>query len=594
MGNNQAIFLPRTFLLILTSFLVVLSTQSTVVHADEDPGNNERTTTITMSVIQYHWQLRLWSDDIVVCAFYVEHEGIPTDDEILGNCTYQQFSTWKNTLACDTSINPNTTNCPGVYLHNQNSAPITRIVEVKLSPPTVWLSLTGCDAVAAQDYCQGSPILILSGEEPLPNESIVRIYGKIGGATFGCDSNKCLVELDETGSNGTAITFQALSSFGDKSPEFTGFVRVIPVDGLPGNYYVDIISDQWLGKTPPSCSEIWQVFPEFTDLPEWLQTPEDSSSMNSSENLYYLAAALINNGVVDASICQDGGLENSYTANECGVTMAGPEIQYWQNQFDQEIITVAMMDGVPANLMKNIFIRESQLWPGIYDKIEEVGFGHLTENGADTTLLWNLEFYEDFCPLVLDKTLCNVGFTQLTTENQAILKGALLQRTNAACPACTNGIDLTKANFSIHVFAETLKANCSQVNQIIVNNTGKPAREVSSYSDLWRFTLLNYNAGAGCLSKAVYQAHSTGNPVDWEHVAVSLQDTCAEAVPYVVDVTGGDTEKISEFSTPIPSMTPTVSVTNTPTVTVTATATTTSEPTATPTYTPTPSVTPTE
>ena len=592
MGNKQSNNLPKVRLLILINLLIVFSAQSIDVHADDGPGNKERTTTITTSVTQYNWQLRLWSDDTVVCAFYIEHEDDPTDYEIQSNCTYQQFSTWKNTPACDTSGNPNTANCPGVYLFNLNSVPITRIVEVKLSPPTIWLSMTGCIAAASQDYCQGKPILVLSGEEPLPNESIVRISGKIGGESFSCDSNKCLVELGETGSNGTAITFQALSSFGDKSPEFAGFVRVVPVEGLPGNFYVDIISDQWLGKSPPSCSEIWQVFPESTELPGWLQTPQDPSEMNSSETLYYLAAALINNGVVDVSSCQDRGLENTYVANECGVTMAEPEIQYWQNQFDQEIFTVALMDGVPANLMKNIFIRESQLWPGIYDKIEEVGFGHLTENGADTALLWNVGFYNDFCPLVLDQAVCNIGFAQLSGESQNILKGALLQRTNAACPECVNGIDLTKANFSIHVFAETLKANCSQVGQIILNNTGKSPREVSSYSDLWRFTLLNYNAGAGCLSKAVYQSHSVGDPIDWEHVAASLQDICAEAVPYVVEVSEGNTEKIMDFSTPIPTMTPTVSVTSTPTVT--ATVTSTSEPTATLTSTPTPSVTPTE
>ena len=520
-----------------------------------------------MTLTQYYWQLRLWSDNSISCEFFVEHEGTPTDSEIVANCTYQEFSTWKNTPACDSSID--TTYCSGVYLYNVNSEPTIKTVEVKLSPPKVWLSLTGCAPVDTKDYCQGKPLLVLTGEEPLPNESITSIYGNIGGQDFSCSSSQCLIELEGTPSNGAMIKFTAQSSFGDKSQDFTGLVRMIPVEGTTDQYYVDIISDQWLGKSPPSCSEIWQVFPESTELPEWLQTPQSSSEMSSSQTLYYLAAALINNGVVDASNCQNGGLENSYAASECGVVMAGAEIQYWQNQFDQEIVTVAKMDGVPANLMKNIFIRESQLWPGIYEKIEEVGFGHLTENGADTALLWNKEFYDDFCPLVLDQSACNLGFPQLSEENQKILKGALLRRSNATCSECVNGIDLTKANFSIHVFAETIKANCSQVNQIIQNNTGKSTREVSSYSDLWRFTLVNYNAGAGCLSKAIYQAHSVGDPIDWEHVAASLQDSCAAAVPYVVDVTGGDTESISEFSTPIPTMTPTPDVTQTVTSTLT-------------------------
>jgi hypothetical protein len=549
------------------SLCVALSLLLLLRSADADDGSNppDRSMIIMITEVEYQWQLRLFSDNSVTCSLSIEHEGRPTDAEIQSKCTYQQYAAWKDFPACDIKNGQSAKKCNGVYLYNPSSSPVYRTVYVKLSPPTVWLSLRGCSYSGIDRYCQGKPVLVFSGEESLPNEKIIKITGKIGDQSFACNGARCAIGLDVTKAEGEKITFQAESSFGDKSIVFSAFAKVIPVEGVEKAYTVDIVSNQWLGRNPPSCSDIWQVFPESNDLPTWLKTPDNPIELKSSKTLYSLAAALIKNGLVDASACENGGLDDSSMATECGVRAARPVIQYWQNQFDQEIITVAKMDGVPANLMKNVFMRESQLWPGVYESVEEVGLGHLTANGADTTLLWNPEFYHSFCPLVLDQSYCEIGFAHLGSEQQNILKGALLNRTNATCPECEKGIDLTKADFSIHFFAETIKANCSQVSQEIWNTTNKSARDVSSYEDLWRFTLLNYNAGSGCLSYALYRTNAAKDPIDWEHVAANLTTVCQPAVKYVVDVTGGDTKMITVFSTPIPTVTPTVLKTKTPT-----------------------------
>jgi hypothetical protein len=88
--------------------------------------------------------------------------------------------------------------------------------------------------------------------------------------------------------------------------------------------------------------------------------------------------------VVDASTCEHNGLANNVTANECGLQAAEPKIEYWQNQFDQEILAVSHEDDIPAHLLKNVFLKESQFWPGEYTSANEVGLGQFTENGADT------------------------------------------------------------------------------------------------------------------------------------------------------------------------------------------------------------------
>ena len=39
-------------------------------------------------------------------------------------------------------------------------------------------------------------------------------------------------------------------------------------------WYVDVISSQWKGATPPSCSDTWSSLPEIGGLPDWLTSPE--------------------------------------------------------------------------------------------------------------------------------------------------------------------------------------------------------------------------------------------------------------------------------------------------------------------------------
>ena len=332
------------------------------------------------------------------------------------------------------------------------------------------------------------------------------------------------------------LTFWGNSSFGDSTEKFSALVRVLPAADPSEGVSIDVISDQWLGTNPPGCSNIWQVFPKSAALPSWLQTPSSAEDLHTDDSLYYLAASLIKNGAVDASACENSGLASDLTANVCGVEAASSRINYWQTQLDQEILKVAKSDDVPARLLKNMFLKESQLWPGIYDDSKEVGLGQLTENGADTALLWNPDFFASFCPMVFYSEVCDAGFASLGEERQEILRSALLQKTNASCPTCPDGIDLAKTGYTMHVFAETIKANCSQTNQLIENVTQRPASEVSSYSDLWRFTLANYNAGPGCLGDAFQRAWESEKKLDWENVSQNLDASCQGAVNYVADI----------------------------------------------------------
>ncbi|MEM5775690.1 MAG: hypothetical protein AAGU05_11885, partial [Anaerolineaceae bacterium] len=132
---------------------------------------------------------------------------------------------------------------------------------------------------------------------------------------------------------------------------------------------------------------------------------------------------------------------------------------------------------------------------------------------------------------------------------------------NASCENCPMGIDLSQAAFSVRVFAEGLSANCVQVGRTISNITEYLPGDVASYQDLWRFTLVNYNAGNGCLMRAINAAWRAGQPLTWDIVSAYFEPVCESAIDYVADVSGMQQIAPTPTSwvfqgTPLPQVTP--------------------------------------
>jgi hypothetical protein len=360
----------------------------------------------------------------------------------------------------------------------------------------------------------------------------------IDGEPFSCGA-PCRIRLAPTDESGVTVEFWAFSSYGDSSESYTAQVRVAEsTEGDPDRtyWYVDVLSSQWTGTPVASCADSWESFPPVGGPPTWLTTPKRAEDLTTEVPYNYLAANLIQTGVVDASDCENGGmLPDSYGANTCGLRAAHPAVLEWQNRFDSLILEVARETGVPAQMLKNLFARESQFWPALFVD-SDIGLGQLTENGADTTLLWNPSFFFQFCPLVLPSDRCNQGYLHLDEDEQTILRLGLVNIVNATCADCPLGIDLTRADFSVSVFGHTLLANCEQAGRIVRNVSRKAPGEAASYEDLWKFTLVNYHAGPGCLGDAVQITAELGQAIEWENVASNLLGVCTSAIEYVDDI----------------------------------------------------------
>lgn len=124
----------------------------------------------------------------------------------------------------------------------------------------------------------------------------------------------------------------------------------------------------------------------------------------------------------------------------------------------------------------------------------------------------------------------------LEEEERVELRRALVGSVNATCEDCPLGFDLTRADFSVNVFAHTMIANCKMAGQVIQNYTGKTAGDVASYEDLWKFTLVNYNAGGSCLAEGITHALGEDLELNWDNVSPFFVGACSGSIEYVNDI----------------------------------------------------------
>lgn len=524
-----------SLLLVVAGGAFVSFSRGSAAPAQEPPGP-DRFSVVTVEYTKYYWWMIEWGDQDPVCEVEVDHEGMPTPGDVYVDCGEEIYDEWVEQGPC-TEINLKL--CDGFFVMLVGSKPAQKNVSTKLPTPTVRVTLENCNPVytSSTSICEYEPILVLTGIEPLPEYTITGIEGLYETQPFSCGP-ECRLKLPVTGEDIFTLQFWAYSSYGDSSEIFNAQIRVaITSEGDPDRsyWYVDVLSRQWAGVPIASCVANWGTLPPIGGPPKWLSTPTQSETLGSEIPYNYLAANLIKSGAVDASMCTDFGLLPDGAANNCGMDAARPAVNEWQNQFDGIILNVAKDTGVPAHLLKNLFAIESQFWPGIGAK-DDVGLGQLTGHGADTTFLWNPPFFYQFCPLVMDSKECSKGYLKFDESQQKYVRQALVQAVNAVCENCPLGIDLERANFSIGVFAHTLLANCGQAGQLVENITSDRAGNAATYEDLWKFTLVNYNAGAGCLGDALVATDDEERDLNWENVASNLSPICSGAVNYVDEI----------------------------------------------------------
>lgn len=346
-----------------------------------------------------------------------------------------------------------------------------------------------------------------------------------------------------TENNQRPVPSQTLPSFSARTnPIDSSPARVIQnsrtVSPGPGEVRYQIVSQadsqSQAAQKEPSCGQIWGAPPISTIIPDWLDTPTSADQLSTDEAYLYLAGKLLQNGLATAPKCSYNGLLPSGLASQCGMESIRPQVKDWQNQFDQRILQAAGKYSIPARLLKNIFAQESQFWLGESSDQVHFGVGHITEGGLDPLFLAYPDYYKQICQNVLSGETCQKSYADLSSQSRGMIRGYFLQTViDVSCKDCPKKFDEQKASQTIDLFARLLVANCQQVNRVIVDITEKQPGLLSSYDDLWRYTMINYNAGSGCVSGAIEPTFNAGEQLDWLHVSARLQSHCKNAREYV-------------------------------------------------------------
>ena len=464
------------------------------------PRWREETVTETL----YTWWLVPWSSpQQVACVLKINHPESPTLDDIYRFCGWDLYHAWRTTPPCQAAITGgDLTTCRGYYLHFVEQKKVRHTV-IRVYPPLqIHLSLSNCVPDLPRFRCPETVVLQISANEPLPDAHItgIQVYGP-GLQSGRCSGNTCEVSLPAREQPFVYhLRITALSSAQHSNRTLTATVRLTPQEA--GGTVVDVLSDAWEDEGADMCAQAWDAMPPVEGLPQWGHTPQDASALATDVPYAYLAGRLIANGVVDASDCLGGGLQANGIATTCGLERARAAVTMWQNQFDPEIWETARKIGVPAVLFKRLLARESQFWPGQYPESYEVGFGQLSPQGMDTLLLWDSALFVRMCNTMLGVWKCTHGYDALTPQQRNFLYGSLWVQADLTCRDCPSHIDMTRVPVSIELFARLLRANCRQMGQTVRNITRRSPGSVTTYEDLWHFTVASYNC-PDCIYEAL-------------------------------------------------------------------------------------------
>jgi hypothetical protein len=413
---------------------------------------------------------------------------------------------------------PTTTLIPGA------ASVLTRTPSIELTPtPAILTQSINISKPKLEAFIRvpngivPQPYIILSAYQSFSSTNgQVSIIGNVADKTFYCPNSPCALGLPET----AQVNFYAQNQNGDKSDEIQASILVKKVGE---GYSVTIITLGKFAIFSDSCANIWQN--QEPVAPTWARFVQDPGELNTEKTLYYLTERLLTTGAVNAADCPGGGWDSNNSPNACGVEKAREQMVNWQNQFDLNIWLISRDEHIPPIILKTLLEVESQFWP-ITQRLflDELGLGQINQLGIDVLLRTNPGLYQQVCTSSLYE--CNKPYESLPGIDQALIRGTLAQSLDAACPTCLYGVNLTKASQSVSLIAKVLYANCVQTKSIL-----RYYDSTANYEDSWKFTMVSYHSGFGCLINALDKTVENSEQVNWKNVSKNL--ICDGATSYI-------------------------------------------------------------
>ena len=79
----------------------------------------DREKTIVVSETEYEWWMIRWETNNILCRIKVNHEGLPTSEDVYNSCGNFLYRIWLNTPPCPPAAKGavDTSTCEGAYLY---------------------------------------------------------------------------------------------------------------------------------------------------------------------------------------------------------------------------------------------------------------------------------------------------------------------------------------------------------------------------------------------------------------------------------------------------------------------------------------------
>ena len=483
-----------------------------------EPEPVSRLVDAEVTVMTNHWQLANWSDGNQVCEMFLEHDQWPAPAEVWTACGYEVMEEWISTPTCSIASGGGSSgSCKGLLLHYMGQTPVTYIEAIEL--PGIGLEITPLNCTPGE-WCETRPLVEVNALEPLDGYAIRNVHVRSGNRKKVYNGDEGRFNLPITDEQGAWLEYWAESTYGDWSDTIRVKYRcIMNEDGTA--FHFDLLGGEW-DTSAASGSALWQLFPPVDgSLPLVLHQPQSAGDLFTAEPYVYLGGNLIRSGEVDASGCPDGGLNINGTASECGKDAGIRQIVNWQNKYDAQIYQAAQNYNVPPRVLKAIIAQELQFWPVSNDPYE-IGLGYITSDGADLLLTWDVAYYLDICMPKYGEDVCSSGYGILSDIHKTMLRRIVLDKIGTA--------------EEIDVLAALLLASASQAGQMVLNTTRQEPVYTTNYVDMWKISVGNYYAGAGCIGNAMEAVVGNENAITWDNIAEQLAPECVIADDYVSKV----------------------------------------------------------
>ena len=479
------------------------------------------------SDMQTIWQLAYWESFDTACTIVLDEDRKPVNEEIHRACGDVLYQSWLTTPVCERHYGQDavTASCYGLFLRRvgqkQKDVPVdTRLIDYQAQNlRQIHFDVTNVNCEPG-GICEQKPELLMIAHGPENDNMIQSVHIRIATFEAACDGNACQMRLPSTDNNGVWLEYWAMDSAGNQSDHFWLKFRIVPAQANSNIFYYDVMGDAFPDAVPYGA-DVWYTFPTIdAGIDPALKKIPNSDYLVTKHSLQLLGAKLLKTGKVDSSVCINYGLNLDGTPNGCGEQVTAKMVFDIQNQYDKKIFDASKKQKVPPRIVKGLIAQESQFWP-VSDVPYEYGLGMLTEGGADMLLRWNSSYFLNVCwkTFPMDRDKCFGGFSNLKEDEQIILRGVVISKVGT--------------DEEIEMIAAAIRGSVYQVNQIITNSTGQLPSEVSTYEDLWKFTVANYYSGSGCLYNAMNITSAYKLPLTWENVRRFLTGKCELANLYV-------------------------------------------------------------